>query len=305
MVTILLYYADYYNFFGTFDFDQTVFINFAKVVESKYNPVPYHNKDHAADITQTLFYFINYGELNSTLSLTEHDIMCLIISGAVHDMEHPGFNNGYLINAKDKLAITYNDKSVLENYHISSTFRLLLNKETNIFAGFDENKYKQTRQKMISMVLATDNAHHFVELSSFKAKVRELKNDNKLSTAEPNDKLMLISNCVHFADLSNLGKRWEIGFKWSELLFDEFFAQGDLERKSGLPIGFLMDRYTTNIATNQVGFINVFVKPCFDALADMLPNIKLNVENIEKAIEKWKSLENHYDEKLKQLNARR
>ena len=46
----------------------------------------------------------------------------IIIGGACHDHEHPGFNNAYLIETRDEIANRYNDVSVLENHHVASTF---------------------------------------------------------------------------------------------------------------------------------------------------------------------------------------
>lgn len=36
-----------------------------------------------------------------------------LFAAAVHDYEHPGFNNGYLVKIKSDLALIYNDFSVL------------------------------------------------------------------------------------------------------------------------------------------------------------------------------------------------
>jgi hypothetical protein len=52
----------------------------------------------------------------------------------------------------------------------------------------------------------------------------------------------------HLADVSNSTKSWEICHQWTDLLYNEFFNQGDFERRQGLPISFLMDRKTVNIA---------------------------------------------------------
>lgn len=53
----------------------------------------------------------------------------MITAAATHDFEHPGFNQNYLINSKDPLAIKYNDKAVLENHHIAASFKLLHSSE--------------------------------------------------------------------------------------------------------------------------------------------------------------------------------
>ena len=66
------------------------------------------------------------------------DYLVLFISAAAHDIDHPGNNNQWEINAKSKLSILYNDLSVLENHHAASLFFILEDDNCNIFNGFDE-----------------------------------------------------------------------------------------------------------------------------------------------------------------------
>ena len=57
----------------------------------------------------------------------------LIVSGLCHDVGHPGRSNNLLVNAMDPLAILYNDRSVLENYHACVTFKTLEQNDCDIF----------------------------------------------------------------------------------------------------------------------------------------------------------------------------
>lgn len=59
-------------------------------------------------------------------AMTDLEQAVLLISGFVHDTDHPGYNNQYLVNTWDILALTYNDKSVLENHHIAIAFDTML-----------------------------------------------------------------------------------------------------------------------------------------------------------------------------------
>lgn len=65
--------------------------------------------------------------------LDNWDMMSYIIAGACHDLGHPGFNNPYLIEKSDDIAIKYNDISVLENFHVASTFEIIKGDRFNIF----------------------------------------------------------------------------------------------------------------------------------------------------------------------------
>jgi cAMP-specific phosphodiesterase 4 len=82
----------------------------------------------------------------------------------------------YLINSKDELAILYNDKSILENHHVSYTFKLLEEKDCEIFENISQVDRKDIRKKMINSVLCTDLSVHFYELGNCKTKIKNIGN---------------------------------------------------------------------------------------------------------------------------------
>merc|ERR1712060_197312 len=48
---------------------------------------------------------------------------------------------------------------------------------------------------------------------------------------------------------------------WAYLILEEFFLQGDEEKKAGIAVGPLNDRDKINIVSTQHGFINFLVAP--------------------------------------------
>lgn len=52
----------------------------------------------------------------------------LFIASAAHDVDHPGNNNIYEVKTRSKLAILYNDQSVLENHH-TATFYFIVEED--------------------------------------------------------------------------------------------------------------------------------------------------------------------------------
>lgn len=47
------------------------------------------------------------------------------LAAIVHDYEHVGRTNDYLINSGDALALRYNDRAPLENHHLAAAFAVL------------------------------------------------------------------------------------------------------------------------------------------------------------------------------------
>jgi len=88
-----------------------------------------------------------------------------------------------------------------------------------------------------------------------------IKNDEKENEKFSNQFLPI---SLHTADLGNLCKEIKYYNEWVDRLMNEFFNQGDKERKLGIkPISFLCDRQKVNIHSGQVGFINFVIRPWF------------------------------------------
>ena len=69
-------------------------------------------------------------------------------------------NNAFLVSSSSPLAICYNDKSVLENHHAATLFRILASPETNILTTLPPPERRQLRRTVVRAILATDMAHH-------------------------------------------------------------------------------------------------------------------------------------------------
>ena len=84
------------------------------------------------------------------------------------------------------------------------------------------------------------------------------------------DRIQVLQNMVHCADLSNPTKPLELYNNWVDRIMEEFFQQGDRERESGLDISPMCDRYNATIEKSQVGFIDYIVHPLWETWADLV-----------------------------------
>ncbi|XP_070570274.1 dual specificity calcium/calmodulin-dependent 3',5'-cyclic nucleotide phosphodiesterase 1A-like isoform X20 [Ptychodera flava] len=253
-----------YDLISKFKIPVTNLNAFLDVMEAGYSKYknPYHNLIHAADVTQTIHHVLVHTGLMHWL--TDLEILASLLAALIHDYEHTGTTNNFHVNSRSETALLYNDRAVLENHHISCAFRVLLDEDKNILSNLSRDEYRECRSLVIDMVLATDMSYHFQQIKQMK---------NLLSVPENIDKSKALSLVLHCADISHPAKDWPIHYRWTELLMEEFFRQGDKEQELGIPFSPLCDRSSTVIAESQIGFIDFIVDPSFQVLGDMLEKI--------------------------------
>ena len=72
-------------------------VNFLMTLEDHYvRDIPYHNHQHAADVTQSTHVLLNSPNLCDVF--TPLEVFSALFASAVHDVDHPGVTNQYLIN---------------------------------------------------------------------------------------------------------------------------------------------------------------------------------------------------------------
>jgi len=107
----------------------------------------------------------------------------------VHDYEHLGWNNAYLIETQHEWATTYNDISVCENHHVAAAFDVIKSKPgCNIFEHTSADDFKKIRKKITKMVISTDMALHFEHFEKFKTMIEY----DGLDLTEENNKTFLM-----------------------------------------------------------------------------------------------------------------
>ena len=182
-------------------------------------------------------------------------------------MGHPAYNNKFLISVKDDLALTYNDKSVLENMHIAKTYSIMRKENCNIMQDFSDEDWFIARKIIVEMILETDMSRHFEMLGKFRTRSSSI-GDINLEKSE--DKLFVMCMAIKSADIGHSAKITELHEKWTALVCEEFFNQGDMEKERGIPVSIYCDRDTTDIPKSQAGFIKNICMPLYEAWSGYL-----------------------------------
>jgi len=287
--------------------DVDTFKLFHEQVMAGYFDNPYHNYAHGCDVTHTVFRI-----LTVTLGeywVTDVEQYALLISALCHDIGHRATTNPFLIETRDELALRYNDKSPLENMHCAKLFDIC-SKEPgasgltpNVFKSLEADAYKHCRRVCVASILHTDLVFHFEmvkDVKKFYEQTSKTCDMQALNTSFitmayeeevlKKDAMQWFCLFMHLADVSNPLKPFEICKAWAWRVLDEFFAQGDEERRLGIPVGALNDRKTTSRPGSQHGFINFLVAPLVLVTVKLFPSLHPLATQMAHNLERWRDM---------------
>uniref|UniRef100_A0A914YTI1 Phosphodiesterase n=1 Tax=Panagrolaimus superbus TaxID=310955 RepID=A0A914YTI1_9BILA len=276
------------DLFRIFKLPLRKFFNFFHALECGYWEIPYHNRIHAADVLHGCYYLTCHpvrafigrpsspelqfnGLDNAPLPVSENmstlELMALFTAAAMHDYDHPGRTNAFLVASEDKKAILYNDRSVLENHHAAESWRLLCQRENNFIEGLDSAETKRFRYLVLEYILATDLKQHFDIIMQFNDKAADMDLTNEA------DRVLMAQTLIKFADINSPAKPFQLHRQWTERICQEFYEQGDEEKHRRMPLSPYMDRNEPDVAKLQDSFIAHIVNPLAVALneAGLLP----------------------------------
>ncbi|KAG8344307.1 putative 3', 5'-cyclic nucleotide phosphodiesterase [Trypanosoma vivax] len=286
------------NLVAHFGLNDTVLQRFLLGVQSGYHPNPYHNAVHAADVTQINYYIMMVAGLKEKCQLSPEELLASILAAAVHDFDHPGLNNNFHSRTNAHLSIIYNDRSTLENHHISSTFQLLRHPAYNVLAPLSSEQLRTVRDTMIEMVLATDMLNHGQIFRKFQIRMSE--STDWCSSKE--DVRLALSIGIKMADISNCCRPYHIYSVWARKIAQEFYRQGDAEKECNLSVSPFMDRSMekTDFPKGQMSFIMCIVVPMLEAIAEFLPAMRFALPFCIKNTRAWQDWEGEFEHRTDQ-----
>lgn len=228
------------------------------------------------------------------------DALTLLISAIGHDVGHPGVNNAFLVALNAPLAQLYNDRSVLESFHCAAFSQILRRFWPSAFQDV------KMRKLMINSILATDMGLHFKYMSDLGNLQEKLAHNNNTLDGW-NVKILedyrdlacgLLIKC---ADISNVvcffvyfvanvaltifqARKFAVASQWALILTDEFSNQGNMEKELNIPtqlFGGPPERDNiTKLGESQIGFMNIFARPLFEGVSDILPAMHFSVDEL-------------------------
>ena len=262
-------------------------------IEASYRQtIDYHNRAHATDVTQGVGYILERG---LSQELDDVEVFALICTAVAHDCGHPGKSNVFLVKTKSEKAKKWNNEAVNENEHVEyaiETFEKCKvfgddNSNSNSEDEDEEdesdddgkNTMKETVYEILkTAILYTDMNKHETLIEEFREAVERNRNKKTIKEwTKKEDVHVVLGYVLHCADVMNACRPWPMAKKWAELITEEFYKQGDVEKSLGFEklTGAHVDRsLRTNITSSRqaVNFAGETVKPLYGMLKEIVPD---------------------------------
>ncbi|XP_049582788.1 cGMP-dependent 3',5'-cyclic phosphodiesterase isoform X1 [Syngnathus scovelli] len=269
------------GFINTYKIDRQTLARFCLMVKKGYRDPPYHNWMHAFSVSH--FCYLLYKNLGLSNYLEDIEILALFVSCLCHDLDHRGTNNSFQVASQSVLAALYSSEgSVMERHHFAQAIAILNTQGCNIFEKFSRKDYQRMLDLMREIILATDLAHHLRIFRDLQ-KMADDGYDPKSSTHHSLLLCLLMTSC----DLSDQTKGWKTTRKIAELIYKEFFSQGDLEKAMGNRPSEMMDREKAYIPELQISFMEHIAMPIYKLLSELFPGATELYERVAANREQW------------------
>ena len=282
-IKLLFYLFNKFNVLQTYKVENEMFFKYLYELKSRYNDVPYHNWIHACDVTEYVSYEMSTAHADKVFNSLE--IFSILVAATAHDTNHHGFNNVYNEKAQTPLGILFKEHSVMETHHCTQLIDILTNENYNLMHALSGEDSKKMWTLMLNLILATDMAQHF----NLVKKLGEIL-DNGIDYNNDEHRLLVMQMLLKVSDISNVSRPFDIADKWCDVLNQEFFRQGDLEKKLGIGLTSpLNDRDHEDKPKSQIGFYNFICIPLYQVVARAFPELEVNANSVKSNLEIWKS----------------
>ncbi|EZG55538.1 phosphdiesterase [Gregarina niphandrodes] len=257
-------------------------LNFYRfVLESYRSTNPYHNKYHAVQVYHVTWH------MTQCIQSYYHYCYPLLIAAMIHDVDHLGVTNNYLIAVEHPLSILYNDMNILEQHHCAFIFTALSERsDLDIFSRLGSAEKRTIRKIIIQLILSTDMAKHASLMTALTTHLAPKAKDQY----SPDDLFIFGQVVLHASDLSNQLTPFPYFVRWAGLCVDEFNRQVELEKKNNVPVTTFMNcTNDKSMIEMELGFLEFVVLPLWQPLVLIEPQLNQWVDTGRQNGKFWKT----------------
>lgn len=274
------------GFFETFRIASDKFATFLSHVATHYRANPFHNLQHAFQVTHATFSILKCVDAPLFSPLEK---LSMLVAALCHDIDHPGNNNDFEVKARSQMALTHNDDAVLERHHCRVTFIILSHPPANVLENLSRTQFAR------ACILATDMGKHFekckvleaLTVSTSSASSASLSSRRTLIDKKP----ALLGVLLHAADLSAQALPYAQAVRWGMRMLTEFQNQARHEAELRVPVeSFMVNLHQVRTRiTVQMNFINYVPRPVWLPLATLFPDLRVFADALETNFDRYRA----------------
>uniref|UniRef100_A0A8C8MLX8 Phosphodiesterase n=1 Tax=Oncorhynchus tshawytscha TaxID=74940 RepID=A0A8C8MLX8_ONCTS len=273
-----------------------------------YRKITYHNWRHGFNVGQTMFTLLTTGNLKRYY--TDLEVMAMITSAFLHDIDHRGTNNLYQVKSGNPLAKLHGS-SVLERHHLEFSKFLLADESLNIYQNLNRRQNEHAIHLLDIAIIATDLQLYFKKRTMFQKIVdlsKTYEDEKKWvdwMSLETTRKEIVLAMMMTACDLSAITKPWEVQSKVALFEAAEFWEQGDLEREvlEKQPITMMDRNCAGQLPKLQCGFIDFVCTFIYKEFSRFHPAIQPMYDGLLNNRKEWKAKQEEYEAKQAILEA--
>ncbi|KAF4033180.1 3'5'-cyclic nucleotide phosphodiesterase [Phytophthora infestans] len=273
--------------------DLSVLPSFLRHIQERYDGnMPFHNATHAADVMHTLFMMLWNTSLGEKIS--QHNQIGALLAAVMHDVEHVGLTNDFLIKTSHPIAQKYPTKVPMESKHMDLALRAVVDPKYDVLTKMSPAHKEQILEVVRETISATALIYQPELLAEINGTTpEEWKMLEEEGTVLPQSlQVRALRIAMHVSDISQTMKPFANHQKWVFRLNDEHYKQGELdarEHRGVSPSFCFRDQWTfEGFLYSQVCFLRKMALPAVVTLNN-IPWLDVNelVNGIEKNIAEW------------------
>ena len=177
-----------------------------------------------------------------------------LIAALCHDLQHPGVNNQFLRDTAHPLVAEYGREAPSEKMHVALLKRLIDTPDMNFLEPLSSTDRTRVIQTAEAVIFATDMAKHLAFVSA------------PIPESAPDLQVFKLCLAIKVSDLSHTVRSFQSHKRFSKDLKQEFYAQGEKERKLGRAPshGMNKDESPADVAAAQIAFLEMFIEPLLE-----------------------------------------
>lgn len=146
-------------------------------------PHPFSSFQKSVDALQAAFMITEQPSVKD--HLPPHDRLAILLAAFVHDVDHPGFSNEYVVAVEHAIVDQHGADGALKKHQASVANKLLESPDTNVLTRLGLEVANSIRARITELIVATDPAQHENVLKNARAAVGQAADGGTRAAAAP------------------------------------------------------------------------------------------------------------------------